>query len=552
MQLSGLGALSTGMDYTETPVAKACYPSARGTTEVGLRRLTKPELIASFKFLFGASIVNDQRVQAALQQIPEQPVESNSAFDNAIVDVAGLEAAAEALSTVTFETQASINTVLGGCGNVNDTVACTNALISSFGLKAFRRPLPGDVETSIRSLVSTLGGAEGLRNGVVRILISPYFSQHVEMGVDAENASASTIDVNAPLKLTPYEVASRLSFQLTGAPPDQTLLDAAKANQLATLDQVRAQALRLVQTPEARTNFRRLLSDWLNLKSVTDPSDVVAKSYGFSAAGFGAEALNEFLSYAEYEAFDKKNTFLGLMTDPVVIASTDRMAAAYGVKKSTAAQLVSNGLGGLILRPAVLMSASTTTSPILRGVFVQKKILCTTIPSPDASLVASRMGDLEAVSRLDFSNREVVEKVTATQTCIGCHSLINPIGFAMENLGPAGFPRKIETVYDAQGNTLATHPIDTQVSDLKIYSNMALPSPDAVSMLGAVARSARAQQCFESQLISNTHYRQVDLSDGCTINEMDQLQASNKSVIETLVQNAANAGIFWKSAKGLQ
>jgi Protein of unknown function (DUF1592)/Protein of unknown function (DUF1588) len=533
--------------------ALGCDPTTRGTTEVGVRRLTKPEIIAALTMLFGDAIMKSPSVVEGLGQIPEQSSVANSQFDNDIVDVEGLEAVAATIAGVLFDTPTAASQVLGGC-NVANVASCTDALVNGFATKAFRRRPTASTEQSIRTLVSTIGGIEGLKNGIIRVIISPYFHQHLELGENADDCgpSCAPLDPQAPrLRLSSYEVASRLSFQLTGAPPDDALLAAAAAGKLGDLDLVKAQAERLLAAAPARENWRRVASDWLSINQVSDPDAVVAKDLNITNTGLGQEAQEDFRRFVAYEAFDKKSNLHGLFTDHVGFPFTDRLAKAFGVARSDGAQAVDNGLGGLILRPATLMSGTTLTSPILRGVFVKRKILCAQLPAPDANVVKARI-DSANLNHTDHPNREYFTLLTSPPVCNGCHSQVNSIGFTMERFGPLGLPRQVETIYDQNGPTGVTHPITTAVDDLHIDDSRAVPASEAADAIEQIAQSSKARACFDAALIINTRYRPLDQTDNCLMSELANIQSTDRPVIDALVQNVANDGIFWKSAKGLQ
>jgi hypothetical protein len=492
-------------------------------------------------------------VQRSLTQIPEQPSTSNAQFDNAILDVEGLEAAAGTITDALFGDPNSLRAVLGGCEPAN-VGACSDAIVTSFATKAFRRPPTKATQQSIRDLIAKIGGVDGLKSGVIRVLISPYFHQHLELGDNADDCDANCAPLapNATrLKLSPYEVASRIAFQLTCGPPDDALIAAAASNALNDVDAITAQARRLVATPAARDNWRRIVHDWLAINA-SDPDGAVAKELGIDKVGFGQEAQEELLRFAAYEAFDKGGGLHDLLTDDVVFPFTDRLAKTFGVARSDAAQPSPGGHGGLLVRPAVLLSGTSLTSPILRGVFARRRLLCVDLAEPDPNAVAARMQATASLSHKDYSNRDYFTLLTSPANCNGCHGEINPVGYALEAFGPLGASRQVETIYDQNGPTGVTHPINTAVDDLKIDPNAAVPAHGAEDVLTELAKSPKAAACFASALVVNTRYRPIDQTDSCLLQQLTTANNGDPNLVDALVRSVANDGIFWKSTKGLQ
>ena len=105
-------------------------------------------------------------------------------------------------------------------------------------------------------------------------------------------------------KVDPWTVASRVSYALTGAGPDQELLDAAAADALTTVEQVRPHAERLIRTDAARRQLAVLLDSWLNLTSIPAPNRTIASLAGIGAEGLEQEARQELIDYVSYSMLD--------------------------------------------------------------------------------------------------------------------------------------------------------------------------------------------------------------------------------------------------------
>jgi hypothetical protein len=199
----------------------------------------------------------------------------------------------------------------------------------------------------------------------------------------------------------------------------------------------------------------------------------------------------------------------------------------------------------------MLLTPNSVSSPILRAVRIQRNILCNDFPSPDPALVNGRLADTTSITHEKYANRDLVAQVTSPVNCQACHGQINPIGFTLEHFSPLGAPRQTESIFGPNG-IIANHPIDTNVSDLKISGQRAIASTGSADTVNAIAASDEAKFCFSKVMIMNTRYRAVNDTDNCLVNEMIGAQRTGQSLNDVLVNNVANEEIFYKTTAGLQ
>lgn len=524
------------------PQKLECSSNLLGQNEKTMRRLSKEELTNTLTDLFGENIVTSQEVRDALAKVPDQAVLSNASYDNTIRDIEGLYSVAQVIAEKIFADDSSALTYLNGCIR-NNTPQCKSVLMTSFANKALRRPMDTTFQNNVGTLVDSIGGIAGLKAAFVRILTSPFFFMQVELG-EAQSSDPSRI------KLTQYEIASRLSYRLMGSMPDDELMAAAASSQLVSQEIIKKHAVRLLARSTARKHWRKFVADWLQTQRMTDPNPELAADFGISPAGLGVEAQTELLNFAEYIIFDQKGTLQDLYLSDKVFATTNRLAKIFQVPVSSQAQSNQSGFYGLIARPAKLISADVYTSPILRGVYIRKQILCQTLPSPDSSIVASRLQDLASVTHTKFSTRDIVTQVTSSNACIGCHSMINPVGFAMESFGPLGVPRNIERVYDDKGPTNITYPINTYVNNLYLGGQNHSVA-DARDLITRISESAEAKSCLTQKIMEATRYRSLDTADNCVVNNMNSLWVTNKPILDVITESVVNNSLYWKSAEGV-
>jgi Protein of unknown function (DUF1592)/Protein of unknown function (DUF1595) len=151
---------------------------------------------------------------------------------------------------------------LTGCSTNATGIECVDSFIRGFGRRAFRRPLEDAEINRLRSLYDTVVAKSdrwrGLQMVTMAMLVSPKFLYQAELGVaDAEDS--------VPRALTGFELASRLSFWLTGSTPDDELLDAAEQGELVDGPGIRKQALRLLDGPRASDALIRFFGELYSL-----------------------------------------------------------------------------------------------------------------------------------------------------------------------------------------------------------------------------------------------------------------------------------------------
>jgi hypothetical protein len=221
-----------------------------------LRRLTASEYDRTVRDLLGTAAQHGARFVAD----PVVDGFDNDAASLVVSPLLGeqLRVAAEALAAEAAAPAAMARIV--PCAPASPTdAACARRFIEAFGARAFRRPLAADDVTRYAALHAAVAAQEGFAEGVEAVvsamLQSPHFLYRPELGVA----------MGTGYQLTPWEVASELSYLFTGSMPDAALFEAARSGALATPAQVEAQARRLLATPGAQESMRRFVSQWLDV-----------------------------------------------------------------------------------------------------------------------------------------------------------------------------------------------------------------------------------------------------------------------------------------------
>jgi len=228
----------------------------------------------------------------------------------------------------------------------------------------------------------------------------------------------------------------------------------------------------------------------------------------------GVAMQQETARFVDEVVYAQHGDFALLMTAPYTFVNQD-LARIYGLSGTFGADFQRVDLNpaqrsGILTQVGFLASHafSDTTDPIRRGVFVQRRLLCTVIgdPPPGANMTALPMRN--AMIR---TTREQVTVQTSADTCASCHHrIINPTGFAFENYDAIGGFRTMD-------NNVA---VDTTGS-IEIDGRQ-VPFTNAVELAQAIANSTTANNCYVANWMSYVFERELRGSDSCTVSRLGQ------------------------------
>jgi Protein of unknown function (DUF1592)/Protein of unknown function (DUF1588)/Protein of unknown function (DUF1585)/Protein of unknown function (DUF1595) len=309
--------------------------------------------------------------------------------------------------------------------------------------RAYRRPAtPQDMEwvwgfyqEGRRQDDGPGGFQDGIELALRRILASPQFLVRAE--VEPANAIAGKA-----YRITDLELASRLSFLLWSSIPDDELITVASQNRLHTAPVLAAQVKRMLADPRAGalvTNFGDQLLYLRNLPA-TSPDGVFYPNWD-------DELRKSFRRETEllFESVVKEDrNVVDLLTADYTFLN-ERLAQHYGIPNIYGGHFRRVPLGPeLSYRRGLLGQGSVAsltwvqnfrTSPVKRGVWVLENILGTPPPEPPPNVPPL---EDSADSKKIMTLREQMTMHRKNEPCAGCHKLMDPIGFAMENFDADG------------------------------------------------------------------------------------------------------------------
>lgn len=505
-----------GPEVQCAPGATAPGPTPR------LTRLTHAQYDNSIRDLFG----KDMRASASFLADPAFEGFDNNAKGLTVSDrlARDYRRAAETIAADAVADQAVLGNILP-CAPEGDGAACARQLIEELGKRVYRRPLSAEQAEAYAAAYARGDGLfesgtpfeQGIRHVIEVMLQSPHFLYRVELSEE--------LDSEQIIPLDGYEVATRLSYLLWNSLPDDALLAAAAGGALGTPEGIEAEARRMLADRKAVSALDDFHRQWLHMSGYADLTKDPALYEGFDASVSSA-MLAETQEFIRHVILEMEGDYRTLMTAPVGFVN-DKLAPIYGVEGSFTSELVETPLdpaerAGLLTQAGFLSSHAffDKTSPIHRGVFIQRQILCADLPDPPANINT----ELPPIQGEIRTTRDQVEAHTSPESCNFCHSKINPPGFAFEHFDAVGRYREGEDgePIDATGTM--------KIGDAEVRFD------GAVELATQLAESPVAERCYLTNWYRYGNARQLSREDACTIEELDaKLSASGYNIKELLV-----------------
>lgn len=414
--------------------------------------------------------------------------------------------------------------------------ACALDFIDSFGARAYRRPLDAEeraiLETVYASGLAQWDHATGVRLVIETMLQSPQFLYRIEVGEPP--ASGATW-----ARPTQFEMASRLSYLFWGSMPDGELFGAARAGNLATADQIEAQARRLLADPRAAEQIAHFHEQWLGVRDLA-ALDKDTESYPAFSTDLLPSMQEEVRRFTTHVMTEGGGTIEEILTAPYTFVDPP-LAAYYGLSAAEAPGFRRVDLdptrhaGVLTLGGLLAVNAlPTETSPILRGKFVQERLLCNALPSPpdDIEIVPP---DPDAT----LTTRERFEQHRADPLCAGCHDLMDPIGFGLEHFDGAGRWRDDE------------HGLPIDDSGELVGSDVDGPFVGPAELGRKLAGSAQVRTCVTTHWFEYAQGRLATEEDRCSIQQLDaRLAESGGDQRELLIELVRSDAFRYRAIGG--
>ena len=375
--------------------------------------------------------------------------------------------------------------------------ACATEIVTTLARRAFRRPPTKDDVDGLMQMYALgreHGGFEdGIRTAAQSAIARPEFIFRFERVPEGVSAGQN-------FRVHDLELASRLSYFLWGAGPDDALIAAADKGELKTPAGLERQVKRMLADRRAESLSTHFAAQWLRLTGLADvhPEPTIFPDFTRNLA----QSMRREVELLFDSIVREDRSIVDLLTADYTYVN-ETLARHYGIPNVAGPQfrkvaLTDPNRFGLTGRGAILTmtSLANRTSPVARGKYVLEVLLGAPPPLPPANVppLAETVNN-ERVRTV----RERIEDHRKSPTCAGCHKIMDPIGLALENFDATGRWR-------ANDGGMAVNPRG------EMYDGRALDGP--VSLRQALLGHGDAFRAgFSESLLSYALGRILDTSD---------------------------------------
>jgi len=433
----------------------------------------------------------------------------------------------------------SYTRLLGDTKLTSGTASDAEQILRAFMPRSFRRPVEeAEVQRYLSLIKSRLdagrGFSESIRAGLSAVICSPNF---LYMREDVRPDTQRISDT---------ELASRLSYFFWTSMPDQELLDLAAKAQLHDPKILHAQVERMLKDPKGTAFVTDFTGQWLRLRQINDTTPD-EKLYG------KFDELLRVSMVRESEGFFRQLIQEDLPIDNILDSNwamlNQRLAQHYGIKgisgiEMRKVQLPPDSIrGGVLTQAAVLKVTAngTTTSPVIRGVWVLENILGDATPPPPPNV-----GGIEPDIRGATTVREQLAAHRKVASCSVCHQKIDPPGFAMESFDPIGDYRetylrwKVTNAEKGWGNVIQGAKVDASgqlptgqtFTDIRDFKKLLLQ------------RRSDFAHCLTEKLLTYGLGRELGFSDRQPVTEIIHQADEHGGGLRTLIHAITESETF--------
>jgi hypothetical protein len=483
------------------------------------RRLTNNELNLTLRDLFGNSAVNF--AQQEMNNLPDD-LSDRKYFDTmrtrtiSLATVDAYQGIGEKIGDYFIQNNTTL-TELSACltGADPNVTTCVEPWIRAIAYRAFRRPLENG-EVDDLKLVYTVNKAAYSRNDAIQMVVaslvqSIYFVHHLEI------EPGTLTDETNVWKLNPFHLASRLSYFHWGSMPDTTLMAAAAAGNLSTIEEVRAQSARLLSSPKAMVRAKHFFKQFFGTYFLPTPQQSAPFLQGLNTNGIVKAAENELDAFNTYY-FEQNGSLEQFLLsrraylDPADIGIT-ALRDIYGVAGSGWMDLPAER-AGFSSRVGFLMGASNDVHPILRGISLRRNLLCHEMPPPPAGV------DLSPPPLDPTKNTNIrTADHTSAGLCQQCHNIINPLGYLFIQFDSLGRFRTEERLFDSGGNFTQAVPFAVTYPP-NVEGEGESPVVGHAGVVQLLSRHQKVYSCFAKRAFRFAEGRAENGEDACVIDDM--------------------------------
>jgi hypothetical protein len=355
--------------------------------------------------------------------------------------------------------------------------ACAKEIVGTLATRAYRRALtPSEMEERLAYYEDAKqdGFENGIRTALVGILASPHFLFRTD------DAVAAAPVAEAVYRLNDVELASKLAFFLWSSLPDEELLLAAEAGRLSDPEVLERQVRRMLADARAETLAADFAYQWLHLNRIDAIRPDPAK---FPQTAGRLDPRPDFLreiSLFVDSVFREDGSVLELLRAKHTFVN-ETLAWRYGIdgvrgNQFRRVELEDSARWGLLGKGALLLASSypNRTSPVLRGEYVMRNIIGAP-PAPPPPEVETDLDNIAPQESLTVRERLAIHR--ENPSCNGCHGVMDPLGFALENFDVDGTWRELDRESGKPIDASGTLPDGTEIGGPQALREALLANP---------------------------------------------------------------------------
>ncbi|HTC88832.1 MAG TPA: DUF1592 domain-containing protein [Bryobacteraceae bacterium] len=417
-----------------------------------------------------------------------------------------------------------------------DELPCARKILTTLAREAYRRPITDSDTESLMNMYQAGRNAGDFENGIERGL--QFILAHPEFVFRTEGGPAD-VKPGQAYRISDVELASRLAYFFWSSGPDDELIRLAAQGKLRNSDVLEQQIRRMLADPRTHELVKNFAGQWLQLRVMQSSTPE-----GIDYPDFDDNLRQAFRTEAEmfFESIVREDRSIIDLLDGDYTFVNERLAAHYGIPNIYGSQFRRVKLDGdLDVRRGLLgkggielvTSVSDRTSPVQRGKWVMTNILGIVPPDPPPNIPPLK--DAASGSSAPQTMRQLMEAHRANPACAGCHKMMDPIGFALENFDGIGKWR----TKDAGQNVDAS----SQLTDgTKIVG--------VVDLRNALLRySPQFARVVTEKLLTYALGRGVEYQDMPVVRAIVRDAARNNYRFSTLIEGIVNSEPFQMNRK---
>jgi hypothetical protein len=327
---------------------------------------------------------------------------------------------------------------------------CARRIVMKLATRAFRHPAAtGEVDALMAFYKDGREDKDGsfdkgIENVLARILASPKFIYRIE-------AEPVAVKAGQPYRISDLDLASRLSFFLWSRGPDDQLMNVAAQNRLHDPIVLEREVRRMLKDPRAESLAVNFAGQWLNLRGLASsgPLPMIYPEFDDPLR----QAMRREVELLFDDIVRQDHSVVDLLTANYTYVN-ERLAKHYGIANIYGSQFRRVTLPpemedrwGLIGKGAFLVTTSKPerTSPVVRGKWIMGNILGMSPPDPppDVPALPARAADAGGNTKVPTMRQRMLDHRVRAD-CIQCHSMMDPIGFALEPFDGVAFKRALD------------------------------------------------------------------------------------------------------------